>query len=114
MLYDKMLSYLMLIYFDINVYLPCVFNIGFTITHLGCEASIRLKICILKYQAKLLNPMLLQNRPWCVFQVEIRLRRPVNKISCRWRSLGTFLKWNGHRLLCSSKEMKLLWLYIFY
>lgn len=44
MLYDKMLSYLMLIYFDINVYLPCVFNIGFTITHLGCEASIRLKI----------------------------------------------------------------------
>lgn len=31
MLYDKMLSYLMLIYFDINVYLPCVFNIGFTI-----------------------------------------------------------------------------------
>lgn len=53
MLYDKMLSYLMLIYFDINMYLPCVFNIGFTITHLGCEASIRLKICILKYQAKL-------------------------------------------------------------
>lgn len=49
MFYDKMLSYLMFIYFDINVYLLCVFNIGFIIIYFGCEVFIRLKICILKY-----------------------------------------------------------------